>query len=156
HGLLAQVMLLLDDSSPEALVVDKAFPPSSRKVHEALVNAWPRLGGRVTFVESDMEAIPLTASDLVISIHACGRLTDVVLQRSVEAGARVAVLPCCHELETSDEGGLSGWMDGPLAIDSTRAFRLKEAGYRIWTQTIPSAITPKNRLLIGAPQSGLA
>src|SRR6187431_2768150 len=28
HGLLAQVMLLLDDSSPEALVVDTAIPQS--------------------------------------------------------------------------------------------------------------------------------
>jgi hypothetical protein len=32
-----------------------------------------------------------------------------------------------------------------------RARRLAESGYRIWTQTIPTAITPKNRLLMGAP-----
>ena len=47
HGLLAQAMLLLDDSSPDALVVDAALPPSSAKVHDALVEAWPRLAGRV-------------------------------------------------------------------------------------------------------------
>ena len=47
HGLLAQVMLLLDDSSPSALVVDKALPPSSVKVHAALVQVWPRLSGRI-------------------------------------------------------------------------------------------------------------
>jgi hypothetical protein len=29
--------------------------------------------------------------------------------------------------------------------------RLTQRGYRIWTQTIPAAITPKNRLLIGEP-----
>jgi hypothetical protein len=28
---------------------------------------------------------------------------------------------------------------------------LKQLGYRIWTQSIPSDVTPKNRLLIGAP-----
>src|SRR6266850_8356292 len=33
HGLLAQAMLLLDDSSPSALVVDKAIPASSPKLH---------------------------------------------------------------------------------------------------------------------------
>ena len=32
HGLLAQVMLVLDDSSPAALVVDKALPASSARV----------------------------------------------------------------------------------------------------------------------------
>src|SRR5476649_2329162 len=42
HGLLAQVMLLLDDSSSEAIVVDKKIPASSAKLHEALLEEWPR------------------------------------------------------------------------------------------------------------------
>src|SRR6266545_3695870 len=46
HGLLAQVMLILDDSSSAALVVDKTLPASSARVHDALVAAWPRLAGR--------------------------------------------------------------------------------------------------------------
>ena len=37
HGLLAHVLLLLDDSSPQALVVDPQVPPSSIALHEALV-----------------------------------------------------------------------------------------------------------------------
>jgi hypothetical protein len=32
-----------------------------------------------------------------------------------------------------------------------RARRLASQGYHIWTQRIPQDITPKNRLLIGAP-----
>src|ERR1700731_2251455 len=40
HGLLAHVMLLLDDSSPRAVVVDKALPPSSATLHDALVHVW--------------------------------------------------------------------------------------------------------------------
>src|SRR5215831_3537387 len=43
HGLLAQILLLLDDSSPVALAVDKALPPSAAKLHEVLAAAWPRL-----------------------------------------------------------------------------------------------------------------
>ncbi len=151
HGLLAHVMLLLDDSSAEARIVDTAFPSSSVRVHEALVAAWPRLAGRLTFVVADMGQVELAPSDIAVSIHACGSLTDVVLQRASAARARVAVLPCCHELKASDGGGLSGWMDGPLAVDATRALRLRQAGYRIWTQTIPLAVTPKNRLLLGMP-----
>jgi len=42
-------------------------------------------------------------------------------------------------------------MDGPAAIDALRAFRLEAQGYRVWTQMIPATITPKNRLLMGAP-----
>jgi hypothetical protein len=151
HGLLAQVMLLLDDSSPSALVVDKTLPASSAKLHEVLVRAWPRLAGRIAFVASALEDVELLETDVVVSSHACGALTDRVLHRAVAAHARVAVLPCCHNLATGDAGGLSGWVDGPVALDIVRAMRLTERGYRIWTQAIPAEITPKNRLLLGAP-----
>jgi hypothetical protein len=151
HGLLAHAMLLLDDSSPEALLVDSALPSSSERLHEVLVGEWPRLAGRITFVPSRMEDVALFPGDLVLSVHACGRLTDLVLDRAVEVGARVAVLPCCHDLDAHDDGDLKGWVDGPLAVDIMRAQRLKRQGYRIWTQTISADITPKNRLLIGQP-----
>jgi hypothetical protein len=151
HGLLAQIMLILDDSSPEALVVDTALPPSSSKVHEAVVSAWPRLSGRVRYVTSSVDDIDVVSSDVVVSSHACGALTDRVLLRAAQARARVAVLPCCHDLETCDGGDLEGWVAPPVAIDVVRAVRLQRQGYRIWTQTIPATITPQNRLLLGAP-----
>jgi hypothetical protein len=151
HGLLAHVLLVLDDSSPRALAVDRTLPPSSAKLHEAVVQAWPRLAGRITFVAADLDDVEIGHSDVVVSSHACGALADRVLKRAAAARARVAVLPCCHDLRSGDAGSLSGWIDGSLAIDIVRATRLAEQGYRIWTQTIPAEITPKNRLLLGAP-----
>ena len=151
HGLLAQIMLLLDDSSPEALVVDRRLPPSSRTMHEVLARVWPRLSQRVSFIASDLGSVEILASDVVVSSHACGALTDEVLGRAAAARARVAVLPCCHDLATCDAGHLSGWVESPVAIDILRAVRLEREGYRIWTQTIPATITPRNRLLLGAP-----
>jgi hypothetical protein len=155
HGLLAQAMLLLDDSSPEALVVDTALPPSRIRLHEVLVAAWPRLAGRVAFEASRVQDVPLTQGDVVVSIHACGALSDVILERAASARARVAVLPCCHDLAVNDDENLTGWVDGPLAVDIVRALRLKQRGYRIRTQSISTDITPKNRLLIGAPDDCL-
>jgi hypothetical protein len=154
HGLLAQVMLLLDDSSPGAVVVDKTVPPSSATLHDALIQAWPRLSGRVVFVAASLDEVEILPTDVVIASHACGALTDRVLERAVAARARLAVLPCCHDLAgaaSNDAGALSAWVDGALAIDIGRAVRLQQEGYRIWAQTIPAEITPKNRLLLGAP-----
>jgi hypothetical protein len=151
HGLLAQILLLLDDSSPSAVVVDKALPASSGKLHQALAREWPRLDGRVAFVADSLDAVAMLATDLIVSSHACGALTDRILDRAVAAGARVAVLPCCHDLGSGDARGLSGWVDGALAIDIVRAMRLTERGYRIRTQAIPATITPKHRLLLGEP-----
>jgi hypothetical protein len=153
HGLLAQALLLLDDSSPDAVVVDKAVPASAAKLHEALVQAWPRLSGRVDFVQGPLDAIEIQPADLVVSSHACGALTDLVLDRAAAARARVAVLPCCHDFEAGDAGALTGWVDRPVAIDILRAIRLEQQGYRVWTQAIPTGITPKNRLLLGAPDA---
>lgn len=151
HGLLAQVLLLLDDSSPSAVAVDTALAPSAAAVHAALAAAWPRLAGRVSLVSAGMDTVPLLDTDLVVSSHACGALTDHVLARAVEARARVAVLPCCHDLDVCDAGDLGGWVDRPLAIDIMRATRLRALGYRVRTQTIPARITPKNRLLLAEP-----
>ena len=59
------------------------------------------------------------------------------------------MLPCCHDLQVCETGELDGWVDGALAIDIMRAGRLRDAGYRVWTLSIPAEVTPKNRLLIG-------
>jgi hypothetical protein len=152
HGLLAHVLMILDNSSPQALVIDTALPPSSTHLHEALVGTWPRLHGRLHFEARALESVPLCEHDLVVSWHACGALADLVLERAAAAGARVAVLPCCHDLALNDAGPLSGWMDGPLAVDAMRAMRLQQRGYRVRTYTIPAEITPKNRLLVGEPE----
>ena len=151
HGLLAHVMLVLDDTSPMAIVVDRTFPASNARLHAVLVETWPRLAGRVACVAGSLDDFELLSTDVVVSSHACGALTDRVLDRAGAARARVAVLPCCHDLAACDAGALAGWVDGPAAIDILRAIRLEQKGYRIWTQTIPSDISPKNRLLIGAP-----
>ena len=98
--------------------------------------------------------VEVSPRDVVVSSHACGRLTDLVLERAAGARARVAVLPCCHDFATGDTGSLAGWLDEALAIDVMRARRLAAAGYRVWTQAIPADVTPKNRLLLGAPLDG--
>ncbi len=152
HGLLAQMLLLLDDSSPEALAVDHRMPQSAATLEASICAQWPRLQGRVSYIETDLRKVPLERDDLVVSAHACGGLTDLVLERAVEAGARVAVLPCCHDLKEADLGGLEGWMEGPLAMDATRVSRLRFQGYRVFTQLIPGDITPKNRLLLAEPE----
>lgn len=153
HGLVAHLMLLLDERSTEAIAVDTRLPASATRLSDALTSAWPRLRGAVHFSECSMEDVSLDADDVVVSIHACGALTDRVLTRAIEARTRVAVLPCCHDDETCDSGALEGWVDAPLAIDMMRARRLASSGYAVHTQLIPATITPKNRLLLGSPDS---
>lgn len=152
HGLLAQALLLLDDSSPSSVVVDEAVPPSAARLHDVLVREWPRLGGRVTFVPGRVQDVAVDVPDLVVSCHACGSLSDDVLAMAADRRTRVAVLPCCHDARGFDGTLLTGWLDSALAVDVARAGRLESRGYRVWTQTIPADITPRNRLLLGEPR----
>lgn len=148
HGVLAALMLLLDRTSPEAIVVDPAIPPSAAAVRRALVDAWPDLDRRLRLHQGPLDSFTLEAADVIVSCHACGALTDRVLEAATRVRARVAVLPCCHDAGTCDAGPLRGWMDFSLAVDTMRAQRLAAAGADVRTQTIPESITPKNRLLM--------
>lgn len=151
HGLVAHMMLLLDDTSETALAVDRRMPKSAGILAEAMVRAWPRLAGRIELGALPIAEVALRSSDVVVSAHACGSLTDEVLDLAIAASARVVVLPCCQAEGKGDLGGVGGWVDGALAIDLTRAANLRAHGYTVYTQTIPAEITPKNRLLLGAP-----
>jgi hypothetical protein len=151
HGLLGLLCLVLDDTSPSAHIVDRRIPASAAKLRTAFVDAWPRLAARVTFEEVDLTNVDVRPDDLVVSVHACGALTDVVLALAIRGCARVAVMPCCHDAQENDQGGLGGWMDPALAIDATRAAGLRAAGYQVTTQSIAPGITEKSRLLMGEP-----
>jgi hypothetical protein len=150
HGLVALLSLLLDPSRPRALAVDVRCPESHAPLARALEAAWPRLAGRLEYRTQSLDApLALDAGDLIVSAHGCGALTDQVLTRAMGARAAVAVLPCCQALKLQDMGGLEGWLEPTLAVDVTRAARLRAGGYRVKTQHIPGEITEKNRLLLG-------
>ena len=70
HGLLAHIMLLLDDTSPAALAVDTRLPASSAALGEAMVRAWPRLRGRIELRRGPLDEIDLDPTDIVVSSHA--------------------------------------------------------------------------------------
>jgi hypothetical protein len=152
HGLLAWLFLLLDPDAPGARCVDRKKPPSAERLEAALTARWPRLAGKVRWETSKLERIAVEPGELVVSVHACGKLTDKVLDLAVAGRAPVAVLPCCQSLSKCDTAGLEVWMDGRLAIDAVRALRLRQAGYRVHLMTIPDEITPQNRLIIGTPE----
>jgi hypothetical protein len=151
HGLVAQIMLLLDPELESALAVDRRIPASAAKVMAAMAKRWPRLEGKTTIVEARLASVELLPEDLAVSCHACGVLTDRVLDHAIAAHVPVAVLPCCQSEAHCDAGSLDGWIDFSLAVDVTRVARLRANGYRVYTQTIPIEMTAKNRLLIAEP-----
>lgn len=151
HGLVGYLMAIQDRGTTTVRVVDTRIPKSALRLRDALATRWPGVSESMQFLETSMHAVPVFVDDRVLGIHACGTLTDDVLSRAVAERARVAVLPCCHPYDALDDGNLAGWMPADVAIDAVRALRLRDAGYQVWTTTIPSDISPMNRLLLGSP-----
>lgn len=151
HGLVASMLLMLDAKAPRAVCVDRRIPPSAHKVQSALVAVWPQLAGRVTHEERLVQTLDIEPGALVVGVHACGALTDLVLDVALAAGAAVALVPCCHSHAKCDAAGLDAWIDPDLAIDLTRVARLRAAGYTVHLSHIPAGITPENRLIIAEP-----
>ena len=151
YGLLAQVMLLVNDDGEQAIAVDVKLPKNHAPVRDVVATTFPRLRNLVAFVQTPLTRIAINANDLVVSSHACGTLTDDVLAAAVDVGARVAVLPCCHQFRYRED--LASCADPARAIDDERAERLHLLGYDVWTPSIPVEVSPKNRLLLAAPHA---
>ena len=69
----------------------------------------------MSYVESDLGDVDIPPNALVVSIHACERLTNRVIDRAVAAQALGAMLPCCHGPRDGDTGGIE-WSPAAGAI----------------------------------------
>jgi hypothetical protein len=151
HGLLAHMMLLLDGSSSTAVV------RRSRECRPAGGSTKLRERGRESPTESrscpgEFNEFELTGTDVIVSVHACRRADDEILDRAVAAVRRVAVLPSCHDLN-DETGTRSRGLARRTARDGRRgAVATRLGAIRVWTQTISEEITPKNRLLLASPR----
>ena len=169
HGLLAWLLLLLGARrgvTRTAVCVDVTMPPSADVIADAFTTRWPSLTGSLHYVEGGIECVVADSGTLVASVHACGPLTDGVLETAVRGGAAAAVMPCCHSLRkqripsalsdlTNDELRTAAAKDGAArAIDEMRIAGLRARGYSVATQRIPAQITPFNRLILATPPGG--
>ena len=128
HGLLAQVMLLLDDSSPDALVIDKRCPLRA----PSFTTCSLRRGRDSRDASRSSPALSTTSrSSTATSSCRAMRVARSPIGFSPAPPPRVRGSLCCRAATISmsgDDGGLSGWVDGAVAIDIVRAMRLAETG----------------------------
>ena len=114
HGLLSHVLLLLDDSSPEAMLVDTAPPPSAARLHAVLVEAWPRLAGRIVTECRPLASVQLSADDLG-RVEPCLRRADRHRPRSRGVGPRTGRRPALLPRPRRARRRLVVGLDGPVA-----------------------------------------
>jgi precorrin-6B methylase 2 len=105
------------------------------------------------------------APDAVVALHACGRASDLVIERAIASRAgRVFVAPCCYDENVISRArsfaGVAGWLDAadePLRrrmltalVDLERTLRLEAAGFETRVEEfVAPTVTPHNLVLCG-------
>lgn len=169
HGLLAWLVLLLAARRGvrrRAVCVDTRLPDSAMAIAEAFGQRWPELVDSMDYVEGSMEAVSSPPRGSVFaSVHACGPLSDLVIQRAAESGCALALVPCCHAksqplpplagLDRQRLEVMAARRGLPFAIDSCRIAALKAKGYAVSVRRFSADISPYNRLLLATPPPGV-
>ncbi|GMH46420.1 hypothetical protein TrRE_jg4162 [Triparma retinervis] len=109
---------------------DKTCPPSHLLIREAVERAAPHVK--------------------VIGVHACGSLTDAILQYAISNSATsIAVMPCCYT-GTNPQApyGLKRVFGSSWSSDIARSYLLSSNDYHTDFSSIPSLITPMNRIIV--------
>ncbi len=153
HGLTGLIFAAVERSVEQVVLLDYKKPPKADLVVEAVVEAAPWAAKKIRWVENRIEDADqhIDAGASIVAVHACGVRTDRAIDAAVaiEAGA-VALLPCCYKhTGRSAPKGLRDAFGAELTTDIERTYRLEAAGWKVAWATIPEAITPMNRLLIG-------
>jgi len=164
HGLTGMLFLAcmppgrIQNTTIQTILVDQAEPQSHSILRDCISEICPWVSEEtVTFISSPLEEYTLNevreedGATIVISTHACGSLTDKVIEYSIETtkASSIAVMPCCYT--GTDRGapyGIRRMLGVSLSADIRRSFHLQDHDYHVDFASIPKAVTPMNRIIL--------
>lgn len=87
------------------------------------------------------------------AIHACGELTDWLIDTAVKTRKPFGVMPCCHLNDNNviKKSILNYFSAKDECIDIARIITIKQSNYRVLVRNISKTITDKNRIIVGVP-----
>jgi len=108
------------------------------------------------FLDQDIySSTDLQSGSLVLSLHACGNLTDRVIELALRSNSDFAVMSCCHgdrqyftPANMPDES-LVDKLGRDHYMDLVRRNYVAEKGYNTGIFEVPEELTPKNRIIWG-------
>ena len=161
HGLLGWFLLALCYSAraplPVVYAVDERMPASAGKLRDSFGEAFPRLRAQHRYIVGDARDVAAAGDTLVCGLHACGGLSDIVIDVALEGSSALALVPCCHSTKQLHDEAAAAKVGLDEAIDAARVRRLAAAGWTVERDTLcPREITPKNGLILARPSAVVA
>jgi len=152
HGLLGILFALFEREVQRVILIDQNEPLSRQKLIAVAGEVAPWIVDKIDNRESKISTSDkwIKPGIAVVSAHACGVLSDLCIDVAIKSGGPIGILPCCYPRSACEAPlALQTQFGMQAAFDIDRTYRLQAAGYRVRWGTIPSAITPMNRLIYG-------
>jgi len=150
HGLTGLIFAMAEKSVERVILVDKRRPPSFTKMHDIICELAPWVRDKVEYREQLVEAANLPAGTTVLAVHACGPRTDLAIETAAKCKGALALMPCCYRSAARPGPRvLLEALGTERAIDVDRTYRIERLGLQVDWASIPAAVTPMNRVLIG-------
>lgn len=155
NGLLG--MYIATKTGKQVLATDTRKTTKYRRLEVAMGQAYDLI--TYSFRQADIQKESfdddISENSALVSIHACGQLTDRLIELALQHQKPFAVMPCCHKNE--DPYFTPKDMprrDGSVALyhDRVRLQYLREQGFDAHCATIDKRITSCNRIIIGTPK----
>jgi len=152
-----------DEDKPyavSAVCIDIHMPLAAERLEHLMMEEFPELVGRWDYVEGSIHAMIPAPETLLVGVHACKSLSDMIIENAIYGNSNMALVPCCHAKSCLNKSQQAFWdIHGPgfmnLAayLDGIRIQTLQDAGFYVQEHEIPEAITPKNRLIFARPSN---
>ena len=166
----------LHPSPLTAFCIDVQMPQSAEIIHSCMIQQFPHLASRFDYVESRLEQLIPHPSCLLVSVHGCGILSDILVATAAKHQVPLALVPCCHSrkrivldvaspfakslyddiiLKTNDNGNSksssSSMSDLADQLDKARIIALINSGHVTKEIFLPKLFTDKNRMILSIP-----
>ena len=122
-----------------------------RGIRDAFGEAFPRLRAQHRYIVGDARDVVAAGDTLVCGLHACGGLSDIVIDVALEGSSALALVPCCHSTKIPHDAAAAANVGLEEAIDAARARRLAAAGWAVERDVLCPRDHPQERACIGRP-----
>ncbi len=150
HGLAGLIFALCEPTVQRVILIDERKPESFDRIFAAFTSIAPWVKDKVTYTTQSLhEPFTLPHFASLLSVHACGPLTDRCLEIARLSQAPIAAMPCCYgKAHQARIPSLARIFGRETNIDISRSYLMANEGYQVDWSSIAKEITPMNRIVI--------